>query len=96
MGNIVPNIELFKVEIFDELAGKLTSFHSDLNKVKGLPVQFEKDKCLPNKIDVRTFIFNSDIYDSTSAMICGALNRDTLKVPKLILTWSSEDGWTEI
>ena len=51
---------------------------------------------VPAKIEVRTFIFDENTYQSVTDMICGALNRQTLKMPKKILTWSTDNGWLSI
>lgn len=57
---MVSNYNFFMVEIFDVNTGCLTSFHSDLDKVKKLPILLEADGCLPSRIDVSSFIFDSD------------------------------------
>jgi hypothetical protein len=92
----VTDFRFYQVDIFDVEAGSIRRFFSDIDKVKELPVAFERDDCLPAKIEVRTFIFDENTYQSVTDMICGALNRQTLKMPKKILTWSTENGWLSI
>ncbi|MCS4309688.1 hypothetical protein M2404_004065 [Rheinheimera pacifica] len=85
----------YQMDIIDDDAGHVRNFYSDLEAAKSLPAVFVANGVVPRKIEIRSFVFDKNLYKTEAALICGALNRETIKGAKKLLTWTPENGWID-
>lgn len=69
---------------------------SQLDDIKKLPDLYAKNSCLPNSIELRRFVFDFDSNIPIELSIKEALNRGTVKFPRVFAKWTLVTGWVEL